>query len=363
MRAAASPRADRTPARLAALLLALSSPLLKPGLPVQAAPVAPPGPAPQRPLQVQEPVQVPVPLKLNAEQQRVHDASMAAVRADPDAWIRRYLLHSSRRVGAGGQLLDPGSDNLAAVMRRGPLTINVDDARDLFPAYAADRQSRSLHADSVHEASLLISELLWERALNQAVGRRDLVLFTGGGAASGKTWALRHSPEVQALMPRVQIIQDSTMANQRRASQRLQQALASGRSVRVIYVFTPIEQAVSWLVARGMEHGRSLPAAAMARSHWRSQQTVLALADRHRSDPRVRIDLLINRPNAPGRLQPIEDLRRLKLSAAAHYPSEQAFSRHVLGLVHRNLVLRHEDADPADPTPTLEDSLLGDDGS
>ena len=293
-----------------------------------------------------------------AEQRRVREQSLAAVRSDPDAWIRRYLLRVTSRCTPQGVVLRAGTADLADAMRRGPLLISADEAKELFPAFARDHRSRSLHSGSVHEASLLLTDLLWQRALAQpSRPERRLVLFSGGGVASGKTWALAHSEAARGLLPRTAIVQDSTMSDERRARRRLDQALAAGRSVQVIYVFTPIEQAVRWLVERGMRAGRSVAATAVARSHWQSQATVLALADRYRRQPAVRFGLLVNAPGAALPLRPIDDLRPLRAAADPRFPDEASFRRHVAALVRQELRRRHQDADPANPSPELERSL------
>jgi hypothetical protein len=297
------------------------------------------------------------------EQQRVRQQSLAAVRADPDAWIRRYLLRvTSRPSTPQGSVLQGGTADLSEALRRGPLLISADEAKELFPAFATDNRSRSRYSESVHEASLLLTDLLWQRALQQPLTPpRTLVLFSGGGVASGKTYALTHSLAVRSLMAQTQLVQDSTMSNRDRAQSRIDQVLQSGRTVQVIYVFTPIEQAVRWLVDRGMQAGRSVASAAVARSHWQSQETVLALADLYRHQPGVRFGLLVNGPASDGRLRPIEDLRALRAAADPRFPDQASFDRYVAVLVRQELRERHRDADPADPTPELERSLQGGD--
>jgi len=300
----------------------------------------------------------PVPPTASDEPRQVHEQSLAAVRADPDAWIRRYLLRITSRCTAQGVVIRAGTPDLAEALARGPLLISADEAKELFPAFARDRRSRSLHSGSVHEASLLLTDLVWQRALAQPLRpARSLVLVSGGGVASGKTWALSHSPAARALMGRTEIVQDSTMSDQSRAQARIDQALARGRSVQVLYVFTPIEQAVRWLVERGMREGRSVASSAVARSHWQSQATVLALADRYRDRPAVRFGLLLNGPGADGSLRPIDALRPLRAAADPRFPDLASFRRHVQTLVRQELRARHRDADPANPTPELERSL------
>lgn len=330
-----------------------SAPAEPPGLarPAVVAPAASPAGNGVRPLQ-------PAPASDSDDPRQVRERSLAAVRADPDAWIRRYLLRVTSRCTPQGVVIRAGTADLAEAQRRGPLLISADEAKELFPAFARDKRSRSRHSGSVHEASLLITDLLWRRAMARPLRpQRNLVLFSGGGVASGKTYALTHSDAARGLMPRTEIVQDSTMSDRRRAQARIDQALARGRSVQVIYVFTPIEQAVRWLVERGMRAGRAVAAAAVARSHWQSQATVLALADHYRGRPAVRFGLLVNGPGASGELRPIEALRPLRAAADPRFPDLDSFRRHVDTLVRQELRRRHLDADPANPTPELEGSL------
>lgn len=340
--------------RLGAGLRADTPALLGPAPSSQADPGASPAGNGVRPLQP--------PASTDAEQRQVREQSLDAVRAAPDAWIRRYLLRVTSRCTPQGVVIRAGTADLAEAMRRGPLLISADEAKELFPAFARNNRSRSLHSSSVHEASRLLTDLLWQRALAQPLRpARSLVLLSGGGVASGKTYALAHSDVARVLLARTEIVLDSTMSDQSRAQARIDAALARGRSVQVIYVFTPIEQAVRWLVERGIRAGRSVAAAAVARSHWQSQATVLALADRYRDQSAVRLGLLVNGIGAEGRLRPIDDLRGLRAAADPRFPDQASFHRYVASLVRQELRARYLDTDPANPTPELERSLqLGD---
>lgn len=347
---AAGPPASATPSRPSPV-----APPPLPALPSPVAPAAPPAGNGVRPLASPAPVG---PDQQTLLQQRVRQQSLAAVRRDPDGWIRRYLLRVTSRCTPQGVVIRAGTPDLAEALRRGPLLISADEAKELFPAYARDPRSRSLYSGAVHEASLLLTDLLWQRALAQPLRpERNLVLFSGGGVASGKTTALRHSEVALGLMGRTEIVQDSTMSDLERARSRIDLALARGRSVQVIYVFTPIELAVRWLVERGMRAGRSVDSSAVARSHWQSQATVLALADRYRDQSVVRFGLLVNGPSADAALRPIDELRPLRAAADPRFPDQASFQRHVEALVRQELRSRHTDADPANPTPELERSL------
>ncbi|MEB3234538.1 MAG: zeta toxin family protein [Cyanobacteriota bacterium] len=298
------------------------------------------------------------PRGLNPEQQRVANASLQAVRADMDGFIARYLNLVTTVRDAGGKVIRPGTSDLAAAMARGPLLISPDDAKELFGDYAADQRSRSRYSDAVHKASGLIIDALWPRALAQpSPMSRNTVLLVGGGVASGKTTAMRSNAAVQALMAQVALVRESTLANPTRAAAHIAQARSAGRPVEVLYVFAPIEVAVQRLVDRGMRQGRAVPATAVARSHWQSQQTVLDLAARYRQDRGVRFHVLLSGTGQPPDLQPIAVLQQRRWSADARFVDQDSFHRYVQQLVHAELERRRLDAAPEDPSPDLRQKL------
>lgn len=336
--------------RLLALLLTLLLPTGVPGAQGQAQPLAP---APAH-AGIRESAR-----RLSPEQRLVEARSLAAVRQDPQAWIDRYVKRVTSSWDQQGRLLIRGTSDISVAMERGPLLVSTDEAKELFPAYSADSRSRSLHSESVHAASKLLASMVWQRALQQPLRLpRNIVLFTAGGAASGKTTALRRNSAVQHLMPQVQIIRDTTLADETTSKVRVAEVLASGRTAQIVLVVTPIRQAVKWLVDRAMREGRSVPASAMARSHWRSQQTVLSLDERFRDNPAVRINLIFNDGSGTGRLLPIEDLARMRFDRDPRFPSESAFIRYVNQLVREEIQSRKLDLDPADPSAELEYSIL-----
>ena len=300
-----------------------------------------------------------------ADQHQVRQQSLEAVRTDLNGLIARYLLLVTSVHDAQGRLISPGTADLATAMDRGPLLISPDDAKELFPAYNRNNRSRAQYADSVHQASGQIIDALWPRALAQpSPQQRNGVLLLGGGVASGKTTALRSNAQVQRLIASTALVRESTLAKLERSAAHISQARAAGRPVEVLYVYAPIEVAVQRLVDRGMQQGRGVAAGAVAASHWRSQQTVLALAERFARDPQVRFHVLISgEAQGPMTLVTVDELRRRRWSADGRFADEQSFREVVSAMVKAELRRRFLDPAPADPTPELRRSLLPQPGS
>lgn len=176
---------------------------------------------------------------------------------------------------------------IAEYERRFGNTLDVDDARELFPAYTKDLESRGTMVQAVHEpASALVLEM-YRRKLAQK-GGSDNVMFLAGGAGSGKSTALQNFRPGEKLLLQF----DSVMANFSSAVKRIEQALAAGRKVQVMFVYSPFEQATAQMINRAQAKGRTVPAEVHAQGHFEAPRVLLQLAEKYEGDPRVRIRVI-----------------------------------------------------------------------
>ncbi len=178
----------------------------------------------------------------------------------------------------------------------GGRVLNTDTARELSPEYLADR-TRS--AD-VHEAASDTIKLLYEQKLAQPTpeGFDSTVLFTAGGTGAGKTSALKARGEVGG---RPEIIYDTNMNTLSSAVDKIEQALAAGRDVDIVYVYRdPVDALTNGAIPRAQRQverfgtGRTVPLREHARTHAGVRPTIEALAVRYADDPRVNIDVIDN---------------------------------------------------------------------
>ena len=84
-----------------------------------------------------------------------------------------------------------------AYLRQHGRMVNTDEARELFPAYRADRS----RAAAVHQPATELGWLTYARLLEDDRGEVDEVLFLAGGGGSGKTTALNRLLEEQPRSP------------------------------------------------------------------------------------------------------------------------------------------------------------------
>ncbi len=184
----------------------------------------------------------------------------------------------------GNRTIDQLEADYAAMPETdGGRRIDTDLVRELAPAYVADRSlSQALHP----YASRLTKEL-FTRALARPVaeGRSPFVHFLAGGGGSGKSTAT-----VGAVSAgNADIIFDGTLSNLANARRDIEASLASGRLVRVDFVYRSPEKSAEGAIGRAIRVGRPVPVWALAEAHSGAPKAVKALAKEYDGDSRVLI--------------------------------------------------------------------------
>ena len=178
-------------------------------------------------------------------------------------------------------LATEGDALVAAYLERYGRSVNTDDARELFPAYRADRSRAGL----VQRPATELSERVYARLLDAGRGKGGKVIFLAGGSGSGKTTALRRMmPEGP---PDNVITFDGTFADRAADLRRIRQALDQGYEVSVIYVHVedPL-QALGNALARAEQmaaelgSGRTIRATELVALHAKARRAFVEVADR-----------------------------------------------------------------------------------
>lgn len=175
--------------------------------------------------------------------------------------------------------------------------LNTDLARELSPDYAASKDSRSQFAAAVHEPSSALVKQMYAQDLASPVGegKMPLVLFTAGGTGAGKTSAIMDVPGVNEMAKNADIVYDTNMNTFGSAKAKIDQALASGRSVGLVYVNRdPIESLTLGALPRAMRTGRTVPLAEHVGTHVGALDTVKALSQMYANNPNVSIRVIDN---------------------------------------------------------------------
>ena len=100
--------------------------------------------------------------------------------------------------------------------------MNTDDARELFPAYRADRSRAGL----VQRPATELSERVYARLLDAGRGKGGTVIFLAGGSGSGKTTALRRMMRERPLDDPITF--DGTFADHAADLRRIRHTLNQG---------------------------------------------------------------------------------------------------------------------------------------
>lgn len=176
--------------------------------------------------------------------------------------------------------------------------IDPDLVKKASPDY---RANPTKYTDAVHEPSSKLAKLIYAKALTR-VKPGDHVLFTAGGGGSGKSESLERHLE-NSVKPAV--IYDSTLSSVDSASKRIDQALAVGAKVDILYTNRPVDKAFDFSLTRP----RVVPLDVLAQAHVGASDTIRALAEKYQGNPDVSIKVMNNHGTVeqmtPGKLDDV----------------------------------------------------------
>ena len=192
--------------------------------------------------------------------------------------------------------------------------LNTDLARELSPAYRADR-TRSA---AVHEPASWIVKENYASKLKEApkAGQNADVIFTGGGTGAGKTTAINQLAQA-AEFRNAQIVFDTNLNSLKSAVTKIDQALAAGKKALIYYVWRdPVESLTKGALPRAMRMGRTVPINEHAATHTGGAETIKQLASKYAGDERVEITVFDNsHGKGNARIGQIEDIPVLDYNA------------------------------------------------
>jgi PAS domain-containing protein len=258
--------------------------------------------------------------KLAERERDIERRFAAAVRANPDEFLRRYEALPETK---GGKI------------------VNTDDARELWADYSRDSDSRALYARAVHEPASWIAKAQWDRLLAEPP-KTGKVLLLGGGGGSGKSTSLEGVQP--GFADRFDAIFDTTLSSEAKAVKSIEDALASGREVVVTFtVRDPLESIVNGIIPRAARSGRTVPLDVAAKAHEAAPAVFQHLRAAFADDPRVLIQLVDNTGGqGAARFIPTADLPAFNYNGLADRAKSAAAEAHEKGrisqAVYRGLV-------------------------
>jgi len=158
----------------------------------------------------------------------------------------------------------------------GTIVLNSDDLFMCLPRYKNNPAERVQLGAILYPIAKTTTNQLFNLLLTKKTAGKDIVVFTSGGSAVGKSTLLRAA----AKQDDAAFIVDTTLSDFKRASQMINAARKARFFVEIHYVFRPFPDCVRSMVKRALDpqSGRMVPIDDMARTHWGSQNTLLELA-------------------------------------------------------------------------------------
>lgn len=177
--------------------------------------------------------------------------------------------------------------------------INTDEARELFPAYRADRTQSA----AVHEPASYLSKRAYDHLLaTKKETGNNTVLFTAGGTGAGKTYSIGKLVDDLAEFP---IVYDTNLNTLNSTVNKIEKALEKGFEVKIGYVYNDIDKAMDNALSRSermideLGTGRTVPIDTHIDTHVGSQKVLQELMAKYAEDPRVDISVLDNSGEYP----------------------------------------------------------------
>ncbi len=191
--------------------------------------------------------------------------------------------------------------------------LNTDLARELSADYRADR-TRSA---AVHEPASYLVKKMYERRLAESAEPNERVIFSGGGTGAGKTTGFEAAAKVDPTLRDTKIIYDTNLNGLESSVKKIDQALASGRNVDILFTYRdPVDALKNGALPRAMRMGRTVPIEEHAKTHVGSLDTLRDLQQKYADNDRVTIRVLDNNYGKGGaKLSSVEALPRLDYNA------------------------------------------------
>lgn len=185
---------------------------------------------------------------------------------------------------------------VAAYRERYGVLVGTDLARELFPDYTADLESKLKFATAVQRSAAVVADEVFRVLVTESGG--GAALFTAGGTGAGKTTSIMRDGTSKALLEAAAVIYDSNLNSENSAKAKIQMALDNGCKVAIIFVHRhPVEAYLDGVLKRAISQGRTVPIDGHLRIHRDARKTFLKLNRLFNSNSNVSFRVLNNTGN------------------------------------------------------------------
>lgn len=174
---------------------------------------------------------------------------------------------------------------------RGGRYISADVARPLVPGFDP------LNPTATNAQASTIAEAAFQAGLKDANVKE--VTLLAGGAGSGKSAAQQFTDGPNEM------VYDGVFGSQNSLA-RLDQVVASGKPARVVFVYRPLNDALTGMFSRRGGSTPVVPAEVATRGHYQSAENFIAAAKRYQGNPNVAFEVIDN-SGPKGSAAPVEN--------------------------------------------------------
>lgn len=196
---------------------------------------------------------------------------------------------------------------VAAYRSKWPKVVNTDNARELCQEYAPDgfdvmteqnKEHRTKYALGTQAPGRALAMEVYKRMLQEqpAESELPLVVFTAGGAGSGKSTSVGSVESTKKAMDEAQIVVDTTLSSPI-ALEQIQMAIDARKSVQIFYIYRNAESAFELALDRAIKTGRPVTISNFISTHLEAPKALDNVARRFVDEIRngtIQIEVLDN---------------------------------------------------------------------
>lgn len=197
---------------------------------------------------------------------------------------------------------------------------STDLAKEIAgPGLYGTRDLHTQNSRALHNPAQQLGRAAFRSMLEEQVpeGRSPIAVFTAGGTGSGKSTSLdRVFPGIKQT---AHVVYDTTFSRTQTAIEDVQDALDTGHEALIVHTLRPpVESFAHGVLTRAMEEGRPVTIDSHLRTHLGALETVRAVAEHFKDDPRVQVYVVTNPEHGTGS----PEVRDLSALEGVHYNAD-----------------------------------------
>lgn len=171
-----------------------------------------------------------------------------------------------------------------------PNIVSGDEAKFIIPDFGPEKSA------AYHEPASALAKVKYEQLLADPATQSQPVMLMAGGSGAGKTSGLRSLlRNGGSTLDDYAAVIDTNSNSLKKAEDRIDEALKTGRPVDVMYVYRePMKSFTEGVLPRGKTTGRLVPVSVHTDTHLGSYEAAKQLAAKYGDNPNVNVHIIDN---------------------------------------------------------------------